>query len=221
MRSRLWQLRLENRSFSAQVSFSVQMWYTKYILVAPGKAAGQLVGFGVAATELGIGWVSVWVSVWALQIYDSAILACDNNLDLMCVFMASGGIGFSSSVSVYNGFGLRNKLRDGPLHNEKSRGISFSPHPYQLGRGKRRHGELPPPPPKQIISVVFIQVEALLRRLATHENLQPRLRGPSGLYAFWDMTMVPLVRTQSTKLYLSRRRAWPIVNKKLMCRWFP
>ena len=81
------------------------------------KAAGQLVGFGVAATELGIGWVSVW----ALQIYDSAILACDDNLDLMCVFMASGV--FSSSVSVYNGFGLRNKLRDGPLHNEKARGI--------------------------------------------------------------------------------------------------
>ena len=99
------------------------MWYTKYILAAPGKAAGQLVGFGVAATELGIGWVSVW----ALQIYDSEILACDNNLDLMCVFMASGGIGFSSSVSVYNGFGLRNKLRDGPLHNEKARGI-FSAH---------------------------------------------------------------------------------------------
>ena len=103
------------------------MWYTKCILAAPGQAAGQLVGFGVAATELGIGWVSVWVSVWALQIYDSAILACDDNLDLMCVFMASGGIGFSSSVSVYNGFGLRNKLRDGPLHNEKARGIFFSP----------------------------------------------------------------------------------------------
>ena len=122
MRSRLWQLRLENRSklFSTNVVH-------KHILAAPGKAAGQLVGFGVAATELGIGWVSVWVSVWALQIYDSAILACDNNLDLMCVFMASGGIGFSSSVSVYNGFGLRNKLRDGPLHNEKVRGICFSP----------------------------------------------------------------------------------------------
>ena len=34
---------------------------------------------------------------------------------------------FCSSVSVYNGFGLRNKLRDGPLHNEKARGIFFSP----------------------------------------------------------------------------------------------
>ena len=99
------------------------MWYTKCILAVPGQAAGQLVGFGVAATELGIGWASVWVSVWALQIYDSVILACD----LMCVFMASGGIGFSSSVSVYNGFGLRSKLRDGPLHNEKARGIFFSP----------------------------------------------------------------------------------------------
>ena len=54
-------------------------------------------------------------------------LACDNNLDLMCVFMASGGIGFSSSVSVDNGFGLRNKLRDGPLHNEKARGIFVQP----------------------------------------------------------------------------------------------
>ena len=32
---------------------------------------------------------------------------------------------FFSSVSVYNGFGLRNKLRDGPLHNEKARGIFF------------------------------------------------------------------------------------------------
>ena len=27
-----------------------------------------------------------------------------------------------SSVSVYNGFGLQNKSRDGPLHNEKARG---------------------------------------------------------------------------------------------------
>ena len=126
LRSRLWQLRLESQLFSASI-FSLQMWYTKCILAAPGKAAGQLVGFGVAATELGIGWVSVWVSVWALQIYDSAILACNDNLDLMCVFMASGGIGCSSSVSVYNGFGLRNKLRDGPLHNEKARGTFFSP----------------------------------------------------------------------------------------------
>ena len=29
---------------------------------------------------------------------------------------------FVPSVSVYNGFGLRNKLRD-PLHNERARGI--------------------------------------------------------------------------------------------------
>ena len=35
------------------------------MLAAPEKAAGQLVGFGMAANELGIGWVSVWVSVWA------------------------------------------------------------------------------------------------------------------------------------------------------------
>ena len=42
---------------------------------------------------------------------------------------------FFSSVSVYNGFGLRNKLRDGPLHNEKARGIFFSP---DLGSVARR-----------------------------------------------------------------------------------
>ena len=48
----------------------------------------------------------------------------------MCAFMASGRIGFFSSVSVYNGFGLRNKLRDGPLHNEKARGIFFSPDEF-------------------------------------------------------------------------------------------
>ena len=102
------------------------MWYTKYILAAPGKAAGQLVGFGVAATELGIGCVSVWVSVWALQIDDSAILACDNNLDLMCVFMASGGIGFSSSVSVYNGFGLRKQVSGTAPYITKRRGVFFS-----------------------------------------------------------------------------------------------
>ena len=78
-----------------------------------------------AANESGIGWASVW----ALQMYDSAILVCDNSLDLMadlmCVLMASGGIAFSS-VSVYNGLGLQNKLRDVPLHNEKARGFYFS-----------------------------------------------------------------------------------------------
>ena len=77
----------------------------KYILAAPGKAAGQLVGFGMAAIELGIGW-AVWVWVWALQIYDSTILVCYNNLDLTCVFMASGGIVFPSKL-VCNGFGLQ------------------------------------------------------------------------------------------------------------------
>ena len=59
----------------------------------------------------------------------------------MCVFMASGGIGFSSSVSVYNGFGLRNKLRDGPSHNEKARGI-FSAHLHPAEKGglpKNKH----------------------------------------------------------------------------------
>ena len=41
--------------------------------------------------------------------------------------MASGGIVFFLlSVSVYNGLGLQNKLRDGPLHNEKARGFYFS-----------------------------------------------------------------------------------------------
>ena len=54
---------------------------------------------------------------------DSAILVCDNSLDLMCVLMASGGIVFSS---VYNGLGLQNKLRDVPLHNEKARSFYFS-----------------------------------------------------------------------------------------------
>ena len=38
-----------------------------------------------SACRLGIGCLSVWVSDWALQIYDSAMLVCDNNLDLMCV----------------------------------------------------------------------------------------------------------------------------------------
>ena len=31
--------------------------------------------------------------------------------------MCLGGIGVFSSVSVYNGFGLRNKLRDGVFHD--------------------------------------------------------------------------------------------------------
>ena len=59
-----------------------------------------MVGFGTAATELGVGWASVWVSVWTLQLYDAAILVCDNNLDLMCVFMASGGIGFFPCIGL-------------------------------------------------------------------------------------------------------------------------
>ena len=65
----------------------------------------------------------------ALQIYDSAVLVCDNNLNLICVFMTAGGSGFFllPSVSVYNGFGLRNKLRDGPLPNDKARGCFFQP----------------------------------------------------------------------------------------------
>ena len=65
----------------------------------------------------------------------------------MCVFMASGGIVFFffffffSSVSVYNGFGLRNKLRDGPLHNEKARGIFFSPHEQEtIAKNNKSHG---------------------------------------------------------------------------------
>ena len=65
----------------------------------------------------------------------------------MCAFMASGGIVFFSSVSVYNGFGLRNKLRDGPLHNEKARGIFFSPQdlnwqPHFLRHRPQGNGEL-------------------------------------------------------------------------------
>ena len=58
----------------------------------------------------------------------------------MCAFMASGGIGFFSSVSVYNGFGLRNKLRDGPLHNEKARGIFFSPNVVYTENAERSCG---------------------------------------------------------------------------------
>ena len=102
-------------------------------MAALGKAAGQLVGFGMAANELGIGWASVWVSVWALQNYDSAILVCKSNLYLMCVFMASGGIVFVSSVSVYNGFGLQNGFRDGPLQSEKARGCFFSARVNHVG----------------------------------------------------------------------------------------
>ena len=78
-----------------------------------GKCSTQQLA-GMAVNELGINWASVWVSAWALQICDSAILVCDNNLDMMSVFMASGGIGFLSSVLVYNGFGLQTKLT-GPI----------------------------------------------------------------------------------------------------------
>ena len=46
------------------------------------------------------------------------------------------GVSFFSSVSVYNGFGLRNKLRDGPLHNEKARGIFFSPFGLRMSLRK-------------------------------------------------------------------------------------
>ena len=81
------------------------------MLAAPEKAAGQLVGFGMAANKLGF-----------------------RNLGLrqqlgpdVCLHGFWGYRFFFSSVSVYNGFGLRNKLRDGPLHNEKARGIFFSP----------------------------------------------------------------------------------------------
>ena len=42
-----------------------------------------------------------------------------------------------SSVSVYNGFGLRNKLRDGPLHNEKAQGCFFSPNVKRHVLGER------------------------------------------------------------------------------------
>ena len=85
----------------------------------PFSCPGMVRLICAAANELGIGWASVWVSVWALQMSDSAILVCDNSLDLMCVLMASAGIVFSS-VSVYNGLGLV------PLHNEKARGFYFS-----------------------------------------------------------------------------------------------
>ena len=83
---------------------------------------GQFDLICTAANELGVGWASVWVSVWALLMSDSAM----NSLDLMCVLMASGDIVFSPSLSVCNGLGLQNKLRDLPLHNEKARGFYFS-----------------------------------------------------------------------------------------------
>ena len=41
--------------------------------------------------------------------------------------LAASLLFFSPSVSVYNGFGLRNKLRDGPLHNKKAGSCFFSP----------------------------------------------------------------------------------------------
>ena len=64
----------------------------------------------------------------------------------MCAFMASGGIVFFfSSVSVYNGFGLRNKLRDGPLHNEKARGIFFSPAAFHTSTGDNLFNRLTVP----------------------------------------------------------------------------
>ena len=44
-----------------------------------------------------------------------------------------------SSVSVYNGFGLRNKLRDSPLHDEKARGCFFSPSVLDAGHGAFIH----------------------------------------------------------------------------------
>ena len=115
------------------------MQYAKYILAASaGKspllstvvhklyiltALGQLVGFGMAANELGIGSASVWVSVWALQIYDFTILVCDNTLDLICVFIPFTGLGCSSSASVYSVPGLQRKLWDRPLHNERVLGF--------------------------------------------------------------------------------------------------
>ena len=49
-----------------------------------------------------------------------------------------------SSVSVYNCFGLRNKLRDGPLRNEKAR-LFFSAHLEKHGLPTRT-GSLPQRP---------------------------------------------------------------------------
>ena len=108
-------------SSSAEVATFQHKCSTPSVFFGSSREGGKLVGFGMAANELGIGWASVW----ALQIDVSAILVCDNHLDLMCVIMASGGIVFSfSTVSVYNGFGLQKKLRDGPLHSEKARGCA-------------------------------------------------------------------------------------------------
>ena len=39
----------------------------------------------MTADELAIGWASVWVSAWALQMSDSAVLVCDIDLVQMCL----------------------------------------------------------------------------------------------------------------------------------------
>ena len=88
----------------------------------------------MVANELGIGWVSVWVSVWALQIYDAAILVCDNNLDLMCLHGFWGYLCFFSFFSPLYRFTmvLACETSLGTAHYiTKRRGVVFfSPHVF-------------------------------------------------------------------------------------------
>ena len=51
---------------------------------------------GQTANDSAIGWTSVW----ALQNNVFAILVCDNNLDLMCCFMASTGIALCPGIGL-------------------------------------------------------------------------------------------------------------------------
>ena len=75
------------KSAPAQKSqlFSTQA-FTKYIVAAPG----QLVASSMVANELGIGGASVWVSVWALRIYDCAARSHAHMLEHMVTFYIHG-----------------------------------------------------------------------------------------------------------------------------------
>ena len=77
--------------------------------------------------------------VWALQLSDSAILVCDNNLDLMCLHSFRGyHFSYFSSASFDSVPGRQRKKRDGPLHIE-ARGVSFATHIVQEGLSLASH----------------------------------------------------------------------------------
>ena len=69
----------------------------------------------MAAHELGIGWVSAWVLVWAVQSYDSAILACDNNLHIRSSWLLESRFTMvsarktSSGTAPFSPFGAKSK----------------------------------------------------------------------------------------------------------------